>query len=68
MLSTTQGPSEPIKPTHPWDYKYELHDCKVLTQPFPVVRQPDKNFEQSALVESVFAASVHVRGLQTVDP
>ena len=61
------GPSDPIKLVHYYIYEYVLQDYKVLTHPLPYVKHPDKNFEQSALVKSVFGASEQARGLQTVE-
>ena len=65
-----QGPSDPIKLAHVYVYVYEyvLQDYKVFTHPLPIVKHPDRNFEQSALVKSVLGASVHARGLHTVEP
>ena len=44
-----------------------MHDYRVFTHPLPVVKHPDKNFEQSALGR-VFGASVQARGLHTREP
>lgn len=37
-------------------------------QPFPVVTQPDKNFEQSVFVFILDGASEHANALQLFDP
>ena len=44
VVSTVQGPSDPIKLAHVYAYVYELQDDKVFTHPLPVVRHPDRNF------------------------
>ena len=37
-------------------------------QPYPVVTQPDKNFEQASFVFVLDGASVHANALQVSDP
>ena len=67
-VSIVHGPSDPIKLEHVYVYEYVLQDYKVFTHPLPLVKHPDKNLEQSALVKSVLGASVQARGLHTVEP
>lgn len=63
-----KGPSEPINPKYPYDCKQELQDCKIFAQPLPVIKQPGKNFWQSALVESEFEAFSQAKGFHRDEP
>lgn len=47
---------------------YVEHAESVETQPFPVVTHPVKNVMHAAVVAVVVGASVHTKGLHTVDP
>ena len=67
VVLTMQGPSDPMRPVHPWVIVYVLQIDKADAHPLPIETQPNKNAEQAIFVANVFAASVQTRGLHTVE-
>ena len=68
VVSVVHAPSLPINPVHTSVYWYVEHADSVLTQPFPVVRHPERNAPHAVFDVAVVGASVQAKGLQVVAP